>query len=67
MPISLVPAREAQRSTQALKVAKELKYPVALKIESAGIIHKSDVGGVITNIYFPEELTRVYRNIGKKY
>jgi acetyltransferase len=61
----IVPTMEAQSLSQALKVAKELRYPVVLKIESPGIIHKSDVGGVITNIYSPEELTRAYRKIGE--
>ncbi len=40
-----------------------LKYPVVVKVISKDIIHKSDVGGVITNIYTPEALERAINQI----
>lgn len=36
--------------TEALEAAQKIGKPVALKIVSADIIHKSDVGGVLLNI-----------------
>ena len=39
-----------QDVNEALKVVKDIGYPVALKVVSPDIIHKSDVGGVILNI-----------------
>jgi acetyltransferase len=43
-------------AAEAQAVATELGYPVALKILSHTIIHKSDVGGVRLNIGNPTEL-----------
>jgi acetyltransferase len=40
----------------AAKVAAEIKGPVALKIRSRDIIHKSDVGGVALNLATPAEV-----------
>ncbi len=40
----------ADNSADAVKIAQEQGYPVALKISSPDIIHKSDVGGVYLNL-----------------
>ncbi|MBO1110608.1 acetate--CoA ligase family protein [Bordetella petrii] len=48
MPV--VPARHAQSREQAIEQARELGFPVAMKIVSADITHKSDVGGVVLDI-----------------
>jgi len=48
-------ARERQHLAAA---AREIGYPVALKILSPDIIHKSDVGGVALNIESADELER---------
>jgi acetyl-CoA synthetase (ADP-forming) beta subunit (EC 6.2.1.13)/branched-chain acyl-CoA synthetase (ADP-forming) beta subunit (EC 6.2.1.-) len=44
---------------EALRVVKDIGYPIALKVVSPDIIHKSDVGGVILNISNDDELERV--------
>jgi acyl-CoA synthetase (NDP forming) len=36
----------ARDAAEAVKAARELKYPVVMKISSPNIIHKSDAGGV---------------------
>ena len=41
---------------QALGVASAIGWPVVLKISSPDIIHKSEIGGVITGISSPDEL-----------
>lgn len=41
----------------------ELTYPVAAKIESPDILHKSDVGGVKLNIRNPEELEAAFEEV----
>ncbi len=58
-------AKLAKNPAQALKFAKELKFPVALKICSTQIIHKTDVGGIKTNIENEEQLLKAYDEIIK--
>ncbi len=38
-------------------------YPVALKVVSPDIVHKSDVGGVAVDIRDEEELRAAYREM----
>lgn len=47
----------------AVKVAENLGYPVVMKIVSADITHKSDAGGVKTNLYSAAEVRRAYEEI----
>lgn len=48
--IPTVETRIVEDEEEALKAASELGYPVALKILSDDISHKSDVGGVVLDI-----------------
>ncbi len=41
----------ARSANEAILVANQLGYPVALKIDSSDIVHKSDVQGVALNIH----------------
>ena len=56
---SIVCASEAA----ALAAADSLGYPVAMKIDSKDITHKSDVGGVRLNIEDAEALSRNFANL----
>ncbi len=58
--ISVVEARLAKRQDEAVALAKEFGYPVALKIVSPQITHKSDVGGVQLNLGTAEEVTAAF-------
>ncbi len=49
----------------AKKKFKLLKFPAVLKAESPDIIHKSDVGGVITNIKNLKELESAFSQMNK--
>ena len=40
----------ARNSTEAMMIASQIGFPVALKIDSPDITHKSDVGGVALNV-----------------
>lgn len=44
--LPVVPTRVASSSGEAVRIADDMGYPVALKIYSPDISHKSDVGGV---------------------
>jgi acetyl coenzyme A synthetase (ADP forming)-like protein len=53
--IPTAPVKLARTKEEAGKIAAQLGFPVALKIASPDISHKSDVGGVTLNIMNPEE------------
>lgn len=42
----------------AVEAAESIGYPVVLKVVSADIVHKSDIGGVATDIKTKEEIER---------
>ena len=50
---------------EAVQMAKEIGYPVALKLFSSTISHKTDVGGVILNLNSAEEVNKAYAQIGQ--
>jgi len=53
----------ASSAENALEIAERIGYPVALKIVSKDILHKTDVGGVALNIKTPEQLKQEYDKI----
>ncbi len=67
--IPVVEAKLATTADEAIALASEFGYPVALKIVSAQITHKSDVGGVELNIGDEESVRAAFDRItsaGKK-
>ena len=61
----------ATNAEETIEKAKEVGYPIALKIISEDVIHKSDAGGVKIGIKSDEELKKSYEdmmiNIKKHY
>jgi len=53
----------AKSVDEAVEKASEIGYPIALKIISPQIIHKSDVGGVILNVGNEMELRTQYEKL----
>ena len=53
----------AKSADQAATIAIDLGYPVVLKIASQDILHKSDVGGVVTNIGSAQAVKDSYQAI----
>ena len=53
----------AKSEEEAIAAASRIGFPVALKVVSAGIPHKSDVGGVALNLASGEAVRAAYRNI----
>ena len=59
-----VPEEQVAKSAQeAVQYAEAMGYPVVLKIESADILHKSDVGGVRLSLQREEEVRKAYEEI----
>jgi len=54
---------QADSLDSAVKIAREQGFPVAVKISSPDILHKSDVGGVRLNIDSPEAVEKAYEDI----
>ena len=64
--IPIAPFKIAKTKSQALEVAKGLKYPVALKVYSPEISHKSEINGVRVGIRDPNELEYNYEDMIKE-
>ncbi len=61
--IPVVPARLVTRADQAVEAAREVGYPVALKVASPDIVHKSDIGGVRLNLQNEREVREAFQQI----
>lgn len=48
--VPVIPGRVAATAAQAVEFARALNGPVVLKVASADIAHKSDIGGVVLNL-----------------
>jgi acetate---CoA ligase (ADP-forming) len=48
--VPLVPARLASRAGDAVAAAAGLGFPVVLKAQAEGLVHKSDIGGVMVGL-----------------
>ncbi|MEX2162240.1 MAG: acetate--CoA ligase family protein [Anaerolineales bacterium] len=48
---------------EAADLAEDLGFPVALKIASDDIVHKSDVGGVLLNVATPQDVIEGFNTI----
>lgn len=51
--------------TDATKFGEKVGYPVVLKISSSNLLHKTETGGVIINIYNEEALVKAFNKINK--
>jgi acetate---CoA ligase (ADP-forming) len=61
--VPVVPAELVQSADQAVAAARRLGLPAALKICSAQIAHKSDVGGVALGLRSEEEVRAAYQRV----
>ncbi|HHY34035.1 MAG TPA: CoA-binding protein [Firmicutes bacterium] len=61
--IPAAPSRLAKTSDEAVRFARELGYPVVMKIASPDILHKTDVGGVRVGIKSGDEVAKAFDEI----
>ena len=52
--VPVVPTRKVRDAEEAVAAARDIGFPVALKVVSRQIQHKTDVGGVVLNLASPE-------------
>jgi acetyltransferase len=56
----------ATTAEEAIAVADEIGYPVALKISASGVLHKTDVGGVILSVMNAAEVAQGFDTIRRR-
>lgn len=63
--IPTVETMVAETPDEAVSAAEEIGYPVAVKLHSTSITHKSDVGGVQLGLSSAEAVAEAYRTIDR--
>ena len=53
----------ARSPNEALLIAQQLEFPVAMKVNSPDISHKSDAGGVLLNLNSANQVRAAYQHI----
>lgn len=61
--ISIPKEKIVKTKEEALEFARQLQFPLVMKIESRDIPHKSDVGGVKLNLQSEEDVMMAYQEI----
>jgi acetyltransferase len=61
--IPTVPTRVAREEVQAVAAAREVGFPVAVKLWSRTVTHKTDVGGVKLGLADADAVARAFRDI----
>ena len=60
-------ARVAADSSEAVRAAEEIGYPVAIKLMAFGVTHKSELGGVKLNLSTSQEIERACKEISAAF
>ena len=55
--------RPAHSSLEAVRIAREVGYPVVMKVHSPQIVHKTEVHGVVTGVSSDDDVRRVFDEI----
>jgi len=61
--IPVVKSYLAQSRSKAASLASKIGFPVVMKVSSPDIIHKTDVGGVETDVSSPSEAKKAFKKI----
>jgi len=61
--IPITKFKVAKSATEAVGFAKEIGFPIVLKVVSTDVIHKFDVGGVVLNIQSETDVRNAYNRI----
>ena len=61
--LPVVPSVTTTSPEEAVSAAGKIGYPVAMKIVSDTIVHKSDVGGVVLDVSSDEDVRKTYATI----
>jgi acyl-CoA synthetase (NDP forming)/RimJ/RimL family protein N-acetyltransferase len=64
--LPLVPAPAVQSEDEAAAIAALMGYPVAMKVSSPAILHKTEAGAVIVNLTTEGEVRKAFRELAAK-
>jgi acetyl coenzyme A synthetase (ADP forming)-like protein len=64
--IPVVPVALARTAGQAGELAEKIGFPVAVKLASSTLTHKSDVGGVVLGLENAEQVRHAFADIGRR-
>ncbi|MFL6101780.1 MAG: acetate--CoA ligase family protein [Actinomycetes bacterium] len=64
--VPVVAAEVAASLEQALAAAGRVGWPVALKTAAPGVVHKSDVGGVLLGLDGPDRVAAAYKDLAAR-
>jgi acetyltransferase len=64
--IHTVTSKSAGTAGEAARAAEEIGFPVALKLDAASIVHKTEVGGVVLDLRSPKEVERAFVRIRER-
>lgn len=65
--IPRAPALVGANLHQCLSAAREIGFPVALKVDSVDVVHKTEVGGLSLNIHNEQRLKKEFNNLRGKF
>ncbi len=69
--INVIDTRPAASGSEAASISRQLGFPVALKIASPDILHKSDAGGIRLGLETPEQVEaacdEILKNVSEKH
>lgn len=58
--LPLPPGGVAKTADEAVRIANEIGYPVAVKLDSVKLVHKTEVGGVLLNLKTEEAVRKAF-------
>jgi acyl-CoA synthetase (NDP forming) len=61
--IPVVPSQQAKTEEEAVVAARQIGYPVAVKMNSLDVTHKSDVGGVLLHVKDEAGVRKAFRDL----
>jgi acetate---CoA ligase (ADP-forming) len=64
--VPVVPTKNVANIDEAKEFAKKNGWPVVLKLSAPGLLHKSDIGGVVTQIKDENKLTESFQSLVDK-
>ena len=64
--VQVVESKTARTAEEAMKAAKQMGFPVAVKLLSTTIIHKTEVGGVVLDVHSGEETSEAFTQIKER-